>query len=145
MTRIDFYILDTENVDQRQLYACRLVEKAWRLGLQVLVQTPSLVSAQALDALLWAYRPEAFVPHAICPAGKNTPVHISYGDETSTHHGLLVNLCDALPPSFSRFERIAEIVTQSSDVLAASRERYRHYRDRGYAIDNHRIPMKAAP
>ena len=42
----------------------------------------------------------------------------------------------AVPPQFARFERLLEIVGNEDEELAAGRERYRFYRDRGYAINN---------
>jgi hypothetical protein len=46
---------------------------------------------------------------------------------------VLVNLGGDLPPGFSRFDRLIEIVgTDETDRIPA-RERFKFYRDRGYA------------
>lgn len=143
MTRVDFYILDSDSEQQRDLYACRLIEKAWRLGHRVHVLAPSMENSRALDDLLWSFRPDAFIPHAVLPAGKSTPVHIGHDCAAAIHHGLLINLQPTLPEHFGRFERLAEIVTQAPDALAGSREKFRFYRDRGYDINHHRISLDA--
>jgi DNA polymerase-3 subunit chi len=46
-----------------------------------------------------------------------------------------------VPPFFSRFHRVAELVDGDEEQRRQSRERYRFYRDRGYALENH--PIKA--
>jgi DNA polymerase-3 subunit chi len=139
MTRIDFYILPQDDEHSRLLYACRLAEKAWQQGNRIHIHTASSAMAQAMDELLWTFRPEAFLPHNILPASQHSPIHIGSGDDVGTHHDLLINLTDSIPAMFSRFERVAEIVTQQPEPLAASRERFKFYREQGYALDSHTI------
>jgi DNA polymerase III subunit chi len=50
---------------------------------------------------------------------------------------VLINLHETPPPFFSRFERLAEIV--SEDGAAAARERFRFYRERGYELRTHNM------
>jgi DNA polymerase-3 subunit chi len=137
MTRVDFYILPQPDDDARWQFACRLVDKAWRLGNRLLVHTANGTIGQKLDELLWSYRPDSFLPHAILPASQLSPVHIGWGDNSGSHHDLLINLGDSIPGFFSRFERVAEIVCQQPAQLATSRERYRFYRERGYELQIH--------
>ena len=49
---------------------------------------------------------------------------------------ILVNLGETVPAQFARFERLLEVVGNEDDELAAGRERYRFYRDRGYALND---------
>lgn len=137
MTRVDFYILPQPDDDARWQFACRLVDKTWRLGNRLLVHTANSTIGQKLDELLWSYRPDSFLPHAILPASQLSPVHIGWGDNSGSHHDLLINLGDSIPGFFSRFERVAEIVCQQPEQLATSRERYRFYRERGYELQIH--------
>ena len=53
MTRIDFYILRSADIRNRQLLACRLTEKAYRLGHTVYphTRTPSSLAAWETLAL----------------------------------------------------------------------------------------------
>jgi DNA polymerase-3 subunit chi len=48
-----------------------------------------------------------------------------------------VNLHPESPPSFSRFERLIEIVGTDDDDRQQARGRFRFYRDRGYEIHHH--------
>lgn len=142
MTRVDFYILDGDSPAMRMQFACRLVEKAWRMGNRIHIHTPDRLTAETLDSLLWGNKAETFMPHAITPTSKGTPIHIGYGDDSGQHHDLLINLCEEIPTFFSRFERVAEIVTQVPEQLATSRERFRFYRERGYSLESHKIALK---
>ena len=51
------------------------------------------------------------------------------------HDGCLVNLADELPPGFSRFEELVEIVSTDDEDRLPARERFRFYRERGYSLD----------
>jgi DNA polymerase-3 subunit chi len=52
---------------------------------------------------------------------------------------VLINLHDAPPPFFSRFERLAEVVGADEAGAAAARERFRFYRERGYELRTHNL------
>ena len=61
-------------------------------------------------------------------------MYIGWQEEPSSHHDLLINLSTNIPPFFSRFARVAEIVTQDEIQLDISRKRFRFYQERGYDI-----------
>ncbi|HNL92926.1 MAG TPA: DNA polymerase III subunit chi [Pseudomonadales bacterium] len=134
MTRVDFYLLPQHDEKSRQIFACRLAEKAWQLDNRTLIQTTDNETGSALNALLWTFKADSFLPHAILPASQQTPVHIGWQGESSSHHDLLINLSADVPTFFSRFARVAEIVTQDELQLSISRQRFRFYQERGYDI-----------
>ena len=150
MTRVDFYVLEDAGDAARERFACRLVEKACRLKHKVFVHAGSEAAAHRLDALLWTFRDASFVPHVIDAAGLDealaaaTPVRIGAGGEPGFEAEILVNLGDEVPLFFSRFERVAEIVPGDPAARAASRERFRFYRDRGYTLTTHDIGARAS-
>ena len=135
MTRIDFH----SNVGDSLLYACRLVRKAYQAGqpLVVLAEPPRL---RAFDEQLWTFSPLDFVPHCMAGAAQaaDTPVVLAANLDDVPHHQILLNLGAAVPAQFARFERLLEVVGNAPDELAAGRERYRFYRDRGYALNNYK-------
>jgi DNA polymerase-3 subunit chi len=51
----------------------------------------------------------------------------------------LLNLSDDLPPTFSRFDQLVEIVSTDDRDRLPARERFKFYRDRGYAIESRDI------
>ena len=143
MTRVDFYVLQSGAEQQRALFACRLAEKAWRLGHRIYVHTPSAAATRRLDELMWTWRDGSFLPHLTLEdaAGADpdgaTPVLLGHGDEPGADHQLLINLADDVPLFFSRFDRVAEIV--GGQAAEKGRERFRFYRDRGYDLSTHKL------
>lgn len=93
----------------------------------------------AFDEQLWTFQPLEFVPHCMAksPLAEDTPVVLTSNLDEAPHHHVLVNLGAPVSAQFARFERLVEIVGSDGDDLAAGRERYRFYRDRGYAIETH--------
>ena len=65
MARIDFYVLAQTDERARQLLACKLAEKAWRLENSVYIHTKNAADAERLDELLWTFRDGSFVPHGL--------------------------------------------------------------------------------
>jgi DNA polymerase-3 subunit chi len=135
MTRIDFH----SNVGDSLLYACRLARKAYLAG-QPLVVLAEPARLRAFDDMLWTFAPLEFVPH--CMSGtavaSETPVVLSTNLDDVPHHQVLLNLGATVPAQFARFERLLEVVGNAQEELAAGRERYRFYRDRGYALNNYK-------
>ena len=140
MTRIDFYT----GVSDRLRAAAALCGKAVARGLTVLVASPDEATSQALSRVLWSQPPTGFVPHV--PAGHPlaavTPVVLDHQLAQLDRHQVLVNLRDPAPECFSRFERLLEIVGRDEADRLAARARYRHYRDRGYALNSHDMAGK---
>ena len=143
MTRVDFYVLSEEGTDVRLRYACRLAEKAVDHGLRVYVQTASLTEAQRLDELLWTFSDRSFLAHEIAngaaPSHPKVMVLVGDGEAPPDYRQVLVNLTDRLPPSIELYERIAEIVDTDPERKRLSRERYKHYREQGCALETHNL------
>lgn len=134
MTRIDFHT----NVGDSLLYACRLARKAY-LAEQPVVVLADAARLRAFDERLWTFSPLDFVPHCMAsqPLASRTPVVLATDLEAVPHHRVLLNLGATVPAQFARFERLLEVVGNAGDELHAGRERYRFYRDRGYALNNY--------
>lgn len=135
MTRIDFHT----NVGNSLMYACRLVRKAYQAGEQAVVLAEP-ARLRAFDEMLWTFSPLDFVPHCMADntlAGV-TPIVLATDLERAPHHRVLLNLGAAVPQQFARFERLLEVIGDTPDELAAGRDRYRFYRDRGYALNNYK-------
>ncbi|MEZ5581711.1 MAG: DNA polymerase III subunit chi [Candidatus Competibacteraceae bacterium] len=142
MPRIDFYVLPDQTPNGRFLLACKLSEKAYHSGYRVYLHTPSIEQARTLDDLLWTFRQGSFIPHALypAPAEDQSPVLIGSGDSPpELTNGIIVNLGQAPPPDFERFERVIEVVDQEPETLARSRERFRFYRERGFQPSSHKL------
>jgi len=143
MTRVDFYLTQDPSPQQRHITACRLVEKAFRLGHHIYLHTDNAEQARQLDDLLWTFHNTSFVPHscsdADSPTANYSPVMIGQQHHLDAKHDVLINLAGEIPDFFTRFERVAEIVGGQEEEREASRKRFRYYRDRGYALETHQL------
>ena len=148
MTRVDFYVLQSTQEHERHTFACRLIDKAVHKGNRVMVITNSPEETQALDEMLWAFKPESYIPHnqlightkVTAPSEESEfPVAISHEFDDAHQDNLLINMCLDIPKQFSRFERVAEIVDQRAEILTATRKNYAHYKERGYPIHTHKL------
>ena len=101
-----------------------------------LVYAPDTETAERIDRLLWAQSATGFFPHcrADSPLAAETPVVITGSLEAMPHHERLLNLSNELPPGFSRFENLVEVISEEDAVRLPARERVKFYRDRGYDI-----------
>lgn len=135
MTSIDFHHGASDKIQA----ACRLIGVLYAEGRKVLVYAPAENLAAQVDRQLWVQPATGFVPH--CRLGDalaaETPVVIGGSLENAAHHDVLVNLDGDLPPAFSRFDRLVEIVGTDEADRGPARERFKFYRDRGYAIVAH--------
>lgn len=141
MTQVDFYILKDNSPEARPLFTCRLAEKAYKQGHQVYINTESAPQLTQLDDLLWTFRAGSFLPHAVYAGATDAeqPILLGHAVEPEGPVDVLVNLDSAVPPWFSRFDRVAELVGAGEDARAAARERYRFYQDRGYTLKTHKL------
>jgi DNA polymerase-3 subunit chi len=140
MTRVDFYVVKSSGADARLSVAARLTEKALGRGHRVFINCDSQDQLDTLDDYLWRFKSSSFVPHS--PASNDTEEQVVLGfeDAPRSHNDVLINLALAPPSFFARFERVAEVVTQDESSLAASREAWLHYKDRGYRMTKHDLP-----
>lgn len=141
MTEVDFYILAGEDTRARMQFACRLTDKAYRLGHRVYIHTGSAQQSAQLDELLWTFQQNSFVPHSLYRSDDDTatPVQLGHDAEPDASHQVLINLADSVPLFFSRFERVAELVNAEAGVRHAGRQRYSFYKERGYPLRTHEI------
>jgi DNA polymerase-3 subunit chi len=136
VTDIRFY----SNADDRLAAAAGWLAASWRKH-PVLVFAPDAAVAERLDRMLWTQPALGFLPHcrADSPLASETPVLIADNLDELPHDRCLLNLSNDVPPGFSRFEELIEFVSTADDDRLPARERFRFYRDRGYAVENHKV------
>ena len=149
MTKIDFYIIEKGSKQATETFICRLTEKAWSQSNTVYIHTSDEQHAEKYDELLWTFNETSFVPHQLNntkdDTDKNSETSILIGHNSTTdvssHHDVLINLNQEAPSFFSQFERVAEIISADETSKVKGRERYQFYRDRGYALETHKISL----
>ena len=121
--------------------ACRITEKAWKAGSTVLIQHGDPTELGRLDSMLWTTGNEHnFIPHEIAsepPRLTGTPVVLNTGTGPSAPVDVLINLTPHLPERPELATRIIEIIDADPARRAAGRERFKAYRERGYALEKH--------
>ena len=144
MTRIDFYVLDSPAADRHDRMMCRIVEKAWQQGHSVYVQCQDREAAQAFDDLLWQFQDTSFVPHVLDgvaggEADNDVRVMVGTAAIAAPVPDVLVNLASHVPDSASSFARVVESAGYDDASRTAARARYRHYQDRGFPLNTHKV------
>lgn len=139
MTNIDFYVLSSDQTTARLQFACRLAYKAWLQNHQVYLHCTDEAEARHIDELLWSFRSDSFLPHALHTVQPSEMVVCGWTGDPTPHHDVLINLGNETPEFFSRFNRLAEILIEHEPILTPARERFRFYRKRGYPLKTHQI------
>lgn len=136
MTEIEFHF----NVPEKLVYGCRLLRKVYRSGARVVVVGEAEVLAR-LDEMLWRISPVEFVPHCLVHTNKQniaySPVLLAEQPNNCPASSVLINLGKVTPTDFERFERFIEVVTNEDEDRVTGRNRWKHYKDSGYALIRH--------
>jgi DNA polymerase-3 subunit chi len=135
MTEILFYHLQRHPLE-RVLPA--LVEKSLERGWRVVVQAASEERVEALDAHLWIFRDDSFLPHGTWREAEaaEQPVLLTVHD--SNPNGAAVRfLVDGapVPVDAAGYERIVLLVDGNDpDAVAAARERWSDGKAKGFEV-----------
>ncbi len=139
MPQIDFYIIADQAADAWLRYTCRLVEKAYTLGMRIHIHTPDEDLTNQLDELLWVFRDRSFIPHQQhCSKDEFCVVTLNH-NQPPAHRQLLINLSPATPDFFNEYERIIEVVGANDKMKQQARDRFRFYRQQGLTPTHHQI------
>lgn len=105
MTEILFYHLETQPLER---VLPQLLEKTLERGWRAVVETASAERASALDAMLWTWRDDSFLPHGI--AGDETdpeqPVLIATDATNANGANVRFYVDRAVPRSGDGYERL---------------------------------------
>jgi len=142
MAEISFYILPSELTQERDEFACKLIEKAYRSGCFCYVLTENAAQSQKIDDLLWTFRAGSFIPHQIytgeLPALEKV-ILIGSLDVPELWQKTVINLSSYCPKQFDNIERILEILDNSEATKELGRNRYRQYQQYDITITTHKI------
>lgn len=142
LPKINFYILPSATEQGRQIFACKLAEKAFRLGYKTYILTDSMQQARQIDSLLWTFRAHSFVPHALyqdsLPSVANAVICGTQQAPLAWQH-TLINLSSDCPEPLTAFTQIFELLDNDETQKIAGRKRYRHYQKQGIVPNTHKI------
>ena len=133
MAQLEFHTDIADVID----YGCRLLRKAYRRGLRVVVcGEPERLSR--LDAQLWTFEPLEFIPHLRVRAGEQpsaamqrTPIWLIDPRVGWPQADVAINLGDEPLADTQRVARVLELVGDAPQARQAGRARWRHYLSQG--------------
>ncbi len=140
--QVTFYVIEGGAHGSRLQLACRLTEKAYRAGHEVLIWDTDAGELGVLDELLWSFGDDrTFIPHELLAADGPTeaPVRLSAGREPAGPIGVLINLAPQIPPCVGRATRVLEIIDSDPTRRESGRARFKAYRDQGLKPVSHQV------
>lgn len=141
MPKANFYLMKQDSEHARSQLACRLAEQVSRQGQRVYIRAANTEAARELDALLWSFTPESFVPHALkdSPEAAHAPVLIGSDSSAPTGTHCYLNLGTDAAPEQAGVEVVAEFVLNDPTAKATSRASWATYKQRGWELQHHQL------
>ena len=142
MAEVSFYILPSESLQERYLFACKLIEKAYRSGSFCYVHTDNTEQSQKIDDLLWTFRAGSFIPHQIYTGelpGFEKTILVGSLNPPEDWQKTVINLSSYCPEEPGKIERILEIFDNGEATKELGRNRYRQYQQSHIPITKHKI------
>jgi DNA polymerase III subunit chi len=137
--RADFYLIAKPRFLEEPLrLVCELARKSYDANLWTLILARDMEQAEQIDALLWELDDDAYIPHQIAGTDEEdelTPVLIAPPDIDVPARALVINLRDAAFEGAC--ERILEVVPADPAAREPLRERWKHYKARGFDVNKH--------
>jgi len=133
MTEVLFYHLQRQPIEQ---VLPTLLEKSVERGWRVIIQAASEERVEALDAHLWTYRDDAFLPHGTARDSEAAahPILLTTADHNP--NGATVRfLIDGtpMPADASSYARIVLLFDgEDEDAVAAARVRWSEAKAQGF-------------
>jgi DNA polymerase-3 subunit chi len=135
MTEMLFYHLQHQPLER---VLPQLLERSYERGWRVVVQAASEERVDALDAHLWTYRDDSFLPHGTVREGAPAaqPILLTTGDHNP--NGATVRfLIDgvALPADAESYDRVVLLFDgEDEDAVAEARSRWGEAKAQGFAV-----------
>jgi DNA polymerase III subunit chi len=135
MTEILFYQLKGQRLEQvLPALLLKSLERGWR----VVVQAASEERIEALDAHLWTWRDDAFLPHGTWrePDASEQPVLLTPNGENPNRAAVRFLVEGAeMPPDAGAYQRLVLLFDgDDPDALAAARQRWVKVKNDGFEV-----------
>ncbi len=135
MTEVLFYHLRDQSIER---VLPPLLEKSLERGWRVVVQSTTQERAEALDAHLWTYADDSFLPHATSRAGdvQDQPIVLSVEDDNPNGASVRFLIDNAaLPADIDRYERLVLVFNgDDGEALDAARQAWKDCKARGLEV-----------
>jgi DNA polymerase-3 subunit chi len=135
MTEMLFYHLEHQPLER---VLPTLLEKSLERGWRVVVQASSEERIEALDAHLWTFRDDSFLPHGTWREveARSQPILLTVNPDNP--NGAMVRFLSEgamIPEDAEAYQRIVLIFDgEDPDAVAAARERWRESKAKGFDV-----------
>jgi DNA polymerase-3 subunit chi len=135
MTEVLFYHLQGQPLDR---VLPTLLERSLERGWRIVVQAASDERVEALDAHLWTYRDDAFLPHGTErdgePAAQPVLITVREQNPNAAHVRFLIDGVP-LPADAASYERIVVLFDgDDADAVAQARARWSDAKTAGFDV-----------
>lgn len=117
MAQVDFYHLQNQTLEN---VLPRLLEKAYATGKKIVVKIGNEERVEFINAALWTYNDQSFLPHGSKKDGfgEDQPIWLTAGDDIPNNAAFLFLVDGALLPAADseKFERIFNIFDGNSEA-----------------------------
>ena len=135
MTEILFYHLHRQPLER---VLPTLLEKSLERGWRVVVQASSEERIEALDAHLWTFRDDSFLPHGTWreAEARSQPILLTVNPDNPNGATVRFLIEGAMiPEDAEAYQRIVLIFDgEDPDAVAAARERWRESKAKGFDV-----------
>ena len=135
MSEILFYHLTEKTLEQ---VLPGLVEKSLGRGWNVVVQAGSSERVEALDALLWTYRDDSFLPHGSLETvtdPSKQPIWITEKDDNPNAAEVRFLVDGAIPGDLNEYLRAVYMFDgHNAEAVAAARQRWKFEKEAGHDL-----------
>lgn len=134
MTEIRFYHLLSQTLDQA---LPAFLTKALSAGSRVIVRVPDEREAERLNAHLWTWRPEAFLPHGSSKDGfsSDQPIYLTDRDENPNSADILILTHGTSSESAGSYRLCCDFFDGSNEsAVLAARQRWKAASTSGFDL-----------
>jgi DNA polymerase-3 subunit chi len=134
MTDIGFYHLVATPLEKA---LPKLLEKVLGSGARAVVMAGSIERVEALNAQLWTYTPNGFLPHGTTKDGKaeRQPIWLTAEDENPNGATILVLTDGAASEQLADYARCLNVFDGADEAaVAEARARWKLYKEAGHGL-----------
>lgn len=125
MTRVDFYHLQTQNLDD---VLPKLLEKAYETGKKIKVKIGNDERIEFINALLWTYNETSFLPHGSKKDGSSElqPIWLSAETDNPNNASILFLVDGAISDAseIANYERVINIFDGNDNISLTNARNY---------------------
>ena len=134
MTEIRFYHLQKQTLDQA---LPQILEKAFGFGHRIVVHLENDKEVERMNAHLWSFKPDVFLPHGSKKNGyaEQQPIWLTDKDENPNNAGTLVLTQGTVSEDIGKYDLACEMLDgHDKKSVTEARARWKAYQDAGHDV-----------